>query len=87
VVAHQDRCSRFGVASIQTLLKTQGRDLVSVNEAKAGQEGQEGQEGQDDLLQDFVALITSLTARLYGRRRASRKTTPLLAALAVTCCA
>jgi len=84
VVAHQDRCSRFGVASIQTLLKTQGRDLVSVNEAKAGQEGQEGQE---DLLQDFVALITSLTARLYSRRQASRKTTPLLAALAVTCCA
>jgi putative resolvase len=75
VVAHQDRCSRFGVAYIQTLLQTQGRDLVSVNEAK---------EGQEDLPQDVVAVITSFTARLYGRRQASRKTAQLLAALAVT---
>src|SRR6185437_2872546 len=64
VVEHKDRCSRFGVAYIQTLLKTQGRELVIVNEAD---------NGQDDLMQDFVAIITSFTARLYGRRRASRK--------------
>jgi putative resolvase len=31
VVEHKDRCSRFGVAYIQTLLQTQGRELVSVN--------------------------------------------------------
>lgn len=74
VVEHQDRCSRFGVAYIQTLLATQGRELVIVNEA---------QEGQEDLMQDFVAIITSFTARLYGRRRASRKKTQLLAALEV----
>ena len=72
VVEHKDRCSRFGVAYIQTLLKTQGRELVIVNEAE---------EGQEDLMQDFVAIITSFTARLYGRRRASRKKTALLAAL------
>lgn len=75
VVEHQDRCLRFGVAYIQTLLRTQGRELVIVNEAE---------EGQEDLMQDFVALITSFTARLYGRRRASRKKTQLLAALEVT---
>ena len=73
VVEHKDRCSRFGVAYIQTLLTAQGRELVIVNEA---------QEGQEDLMQDFVAIITSFTARLYGRRRASRKKTQLLAALA-----
>jgi predicted site-specific integrase-resolvase len=72
VVEHQDRCSRFGVAYIQTLLQTQGRELVIVNEAD---------NGQDDLMQDFVAIITSFTARLYGRRRASRKTTALLSVL------
>ncbi len=75
VIEHKDRCSRFGVAYIQTLLKTQGRELVILNEAE---------EGQDDLMQDFVAIITSFCARLYGRRRASRKTTQLLAALEVT---
>jgi predicted site-specific integrase-resolvase len=72
VVEHKDRCSRFGVAYIQTLLKTHGRELVIVNEAEKGQE---------DLMQDFVAIITSFTARLYGRRRASQKKTQLLAAL------
>jgi putative resolvase len=73
VVEHKDRCSRFGVAYIQTLLMTQGRELVIVNEA----------DGQDDLMQDFVAIITSFTAQLYGRRRASRKKAQVLAALEV----
>jgi predicted site-specific integrase-resolvase len=72
VVDHQDRCSRFGVAYLQTLLRTQGRELVIINEAEADQE---------DLLHDFVAIITSFCARLYGRRRASRTKTQLLAAL------
>lgn len=75
VVEHKDRCSRFGVAYIETLLHTQGRELVIVNEAE---------EGQDDLLQDFVAIITAFCARLYGRGRASRKKTQLLAALGVS---
>ncbi len=50
MVDHQDRCSRLGVAYLQTVLKTQGRELVRVNEAT---------EGQEDLLQDFVAISTS----------------------------
>ncbi|HEY7355846.1 MAG TPA: hypothetical protein VH590_05240 [Ktedonobacterales bacterium] len=43
----------------------------------------EVEEGQEDLMQDFVAIITIFCARLYGRRRASRKKTQLLAALEV----
>jgi len=74
VVEHKDRCSRFGVAYIQTLLKTQDRHLVIVNEVE---------EGQEDLMQDFVAIITSFCARLYGRRRATRKKNNVLAALEV----
>jgi len=65
VVEHKDRASRFGVAYIQTLLAGQNRQLVIVNEADTG---------EDDLIDDFVAIITSFTARLYGRRRAKRKT-------------
>src|SRR5215831_453722 len=34
VVEHKDRCSRFGVAYIQTLLATQGRELMIVNEVE-----------------------------------------------------
>jgi predicted site-specific integrase-resolvase len=70
------------VAYIQTLLQLQGRELVIVTEAN------EAEEGQDDLMQDFVTITTSLfCARLYGRRRASRKKTQLLAALEVNRCA
>jgi putative resolvase len=36
---------------------------------------------EDDLMGDFVSIITSLCARLYGRRRAKRKTEQVLAAL------
>ncbi len=78
VVEQQDRCSRFGVAYMQTLLNPQGREVVRVNEAQAGPE---------DVLQDFVAMITALPPRRDGRRRASRKKTHVLAALEVHCCA
>jgi putative resolvase len=72
VVEHKDRASRFGVAYIQTLLAMQKRELVVVNTADTA---------QDDLMGDFVAIITSFAARLYGRRRAKRKTEQVLAAL------
>ena len=71
VVEHKDRASRFGVAYIQTLPAMQERELVIVNTADTA---------QDDLMGDFVAIITSFAARLYGRRRAKRKTEQVLAA-------
>lgn len=72
VVEHQDRASRFGVTYIQTLLALQERELVIVNTADTA---------EDDLMGDFVAIITSFAARLYGRRHAKRKTEQVLAAL------
>src|SRR5260221_7584428 len=72
VVEHQDRASRFGVAYIQTLLAVQKRELVVVNSAQTDEE---------DLMSDLVSIITSFVARLYGRRRAKRKTDQVLAAL------
>ena len=63
-----------GAASAQgqTLLAVQERELVVVNTADTV---------EDDLMGDFVAIITSFAARLYGRRRAKRKTALVLAAL------
>jgi predicted site-specific integrase-resolvase len=72
VVEHKDRASRFGVACIHTLLSLQDRELVVVNTADTT---------QDDLMGDFVAILTSFCARVYGRRRAKRKTEQVLAAL------
>ncbi len=72
VVEHQDRASRFGVAYIQNLLAVQKRELVVVDSAQTAEE---------DLMSDLVSIITSFVARLYGRRRAKRKTDQVLAAL------
>jgi len=37
--------------------------------------------GRDELMQDLVAIITSFAARLYGQRRAKRKTEKIIATL------
>jgi putative resolvase len=33
---------------------------------------------KQDLMQDFVSLVTSMVARLYGLRRSKRKTEKLI---------
>lgn len=65
VVEHKDRLSRFGVRYIETLLRVQGRRLEIVNESENDKE---------DLLADLTAILYSFCARLYGLRRAKRKT-------------
>lgn len=65
VVEHKDRATRFGCRYIETLLHTQGRSLEIVNLAENSTE---------DLLADLAAIVYSFCARLYGERRAKRKT-------------
>jgi predicted site-specific integrase-resolvase len=65
VVEHKDRATRFGFRYLETLLKTQGRTLEVVNQADNSTE---------DLLADLTAIIYSFCTRLYGQRRAKRKT-------------
>jgi putative resolvase len=47
------------------LLKGQGRVIEVVNQAENNRE---------DLLADLVSIVSSFAARLYGQRRAKRKT-------------
>jgi putative resolvase len=65
VVEHKDRLTRFGLRSLDTLLKNQGRAIEVVNQAENGTE---------DLLADLTAMVYSFCARLSGPRRAKRKT-------------
>jgi len=65
VVEHKDRASRFGVKYIDSLLRVQGRSLEVVNLSENGTE---------DVLADLTRIIYSFCARLYGQRRATRKT-------------
>lgn len=72
VVEHKDRLTRFGFNYIDTLLTMQGRKLEVVNLAENGKE---------DLMQDLVSIIYSFSARMYGQRRAKRKTEKIVQAL------
>jgi putative resolvase len=65
VVEHKDRLTRFGFRYLETLLEIQGRTIEVVNVAENDKE---------DLMADLVAIVYSFTARLYGQRRAKRKT-------------
>lgn len=63
VVEHRDRLTRFGYGYIASLLETQGRRVEAVFPTDSG----------DGLVDDFVAVITSMAARLYGRRNSKRR--------------
>ncbi len=64
VVEHKDRLSRVGFNYLKVLLVQTGRDIEVVNLAE---------ERKDDLMPDFVSIITSFCARLYSLRRRTRK--------------
>jgi putative resolvase len=72
VVEHKDRATRFGFRYLDTLLRSQGRAIEVVNLAENGHE---------DLIADLTAILYSFTARLYGQRRAKRKTETIIRTL------
>jgi putative resolvase len=63
LVEHRDRLTRFGYGYIATLLEQQGRRVEAVFPTDTG----------DGLVDDFVAVITSMAARIYGRRNSKRR--------------
>lgn len=69
VVEHSDRFSRFGMNYIKKLLELDDRTVEVINTHNSD---------RDDLMQDFVSIITSFTARLYGQRRSRRNTEKLI---------
>jgi predicted site-specific integrase-resolvase len=72
IVEHRDRLTRVGFHSLDALLQAQGRSIDVMNLAENDHE---------DLLADLLAIVSSLTARLYGQRRAKRTTERIAAAL------
>jgi predicted site-specific integrase-resolvase len=63
LVEHRDRLGRFGFEFIEAALKAQGRRFVVADET----------EETSDLWQDFVDVVTSMCARIYGRRSARKR--------------
>lgn len=63
VVEHRDRLTRFGFNSIEQLMQTQGRRLEVIFPSDT----------DNDLVDDFIAVITRMASRLYGRRPSKRR--------------
>ena len=63
VVEHRDRFARFGAEYVEAALAAQGRRLLVVDPAEV----------DDDLVGDVTEILTSLCARLYGRRAAGNR--------------
>jgi len=63
VLEHRDRFARFGAEYVEATLAAQGRRLMVVDPAEV----------DDDLVRDVTEILTSLCARLYGRRAAANR--------------
>jgi excisionase family DNA binding protein len=64
VVAHEDRLTRFGFEYLKTLFNVLGVELfVAFEEEPKGY--------RQELVEDFVEVVTSFAAKIYGKR--SRK--------------
>jgi len=72
VVEHRGRFCRFGSEYVEAALAAQGRELVVVDSAEV----------DDDLVRDMTEILTSMCARLYGKRAAANRAERALAAAA-----
>jgi predicted site-specific integrase-resolvase len=69
VVEHKDRLTRFGFNYINAICDKIGCEIIIINNT---------QEEKEDIIQDFVSIITSYCAKIYGKRRSKRKTEQLI---------
>ena len=72
VVEHRGRFCRFGSEYVRAVLAVQGGELVVVDSAEV----------DDDLVRDMTEILTSMCARLYGKRAARNRAQRALAAAA-----
>ena len=70
VVEHRDRLCRFGFEYVAAALSGRGARVLVM----------EDRELEDDLVRDVTEVMTSLCARLYGKRSARRRAERALAA-------
>jgi predicted site-specific integrase-resolvase len=70
-VERRDRFARFGAEYVEAALAAQGRRLAVADPSEV----------DDDLVRDVTEILTSLCARLYGRRAAANRAARAVAAL------
>lgn len=65
VVEHKDRLTRLGFNYLNIYCKSHKKEIEVINNVDTDKE---------DIIQDFVSIITSYCAKIYGKRRSKRKT-------------
>ena len=70
VVEHRERLCRFGFEYVEAALAGRGARILVMEDGEL----------EDDLVRDVTEVMTSLCARLYGRRSARRRAERALAA-------
>jgi putative resolvase len=63
VAEHRDRLARFGTGHLEAALAAHGRKIVVAGPGETA----------DDLVRDMTGVLTSVCARLYGRRGARNR--------------
>ena len=73
IVEHKDRLTRFGFSYINALIEEKGRHLEVINEV-------EPKGKTEEIMEDFVAIVTSFCSRIYGSQR-KKKTRKIIEAI------
>lgn len=71
LVEHRDRLVRFGFEFIEAALVSGGRQIIVTDET----------EKMGDIWQDFVDVVTSMCARIYGKRGARNRAKKAMTAI------
>lgn len=69
VVEHKDRLTRFGFNYLLALAEARGIEIIVADKTE---------NRKDELMMDFVSVITSFCARMYGQRRGKKKKDKML---------
>lgn len=72
IVEHKDRFTRFGFNYIQLLLNKDNKTIEIINDVL---------DEKEDIMQDFVSIVTCFCSKLYGLRRTRRKTENIIKTL------
>lgn len=75
IVLYKDRLTRFGFNFVKKSIENNQGEVVVINQDKIE---------EDDLLKDFIAIITSFCCRLYGARRGQSKALSMKSTLVST---
>lgn len=68
IIENKDRITRFGFRYIEILFQEQKRTIEIINPC----------EEKTEIMQDFISIVTSFCAKIYGQRRCKNKATKII---------